>query len=81
MAKWSYENIRDMLKQRYCLQDVGIEFFSADGNNSLLVFDKTSVRDTVYASLLSLAPTLGSEGIAGVQRDAKVEKVLAWILC
>ena len=73
--KWSYEDIKDVLKQRYCLQDVGLEFFSADGNNSLLAFDKTLVRDSVYTSLLSLAPVLSSESIAGVQRDAKVEKV------
>lgn len=78
MLKWAYEDLRDLRRRRFCLQDRGIELFSNDGNNTLLAFKDPSVRDLVYTALLGAAPSLEAsapeESVAGMHRDAKIER-------
>ncbi|KAJ7550147.1 hypothetical protein O6H91_07G085500 [Diphasiastrum complanatum] len=50
---WKLESVRELLKRRYQLRSVGIELFSVDGNNELLVFHKGE-RDEVFNKLLAI---------------------------
>ncbi len=66
----------DALKQRYLLQDVGLELFASDGDNALLVFERAADRDAVLAQLALLCPALSSpDSLYRVSREAKMEKV------
>ncbi|KAF2070943.1 hypothetical protein CYY_007734 [Polysphondylium violaceum] len=71
--KWSYDDIRDVLKRRYLLRQVALEIFSTDGRNNLIVFKDEPTRDEVHNNLLRhLADnnyTIGGDasGISGSQ--------------
>eukprot|EP01113_Clastostelium_recurvatum_P033194 TRINITY_DN4361_c0_g1_i1.p1 TRINITY_DN4361_c0_g1~~TRINITY_DN4361_c0_g1_i1.p1 ORF type:complete len:3468 (+),score=1121.67 TRINITY_DN4361_c0_g1_i1:47-10450(+) len=71
LRRWSYEDIREILRRRYLLRPVAIEMFSTDGRNHLVVFDDLPGREEVFrllGSLISASPT-GGEGsaISGAQ--------------
>ncbi|KAJ7522141.1 hypothetical protein O6H91_19G085400 [Diphasiastrum complanatum] len=50
---WKLESVHELLKRRYQLRPVGIELFSMDGWNELLVFHKGE-RDEVFKKLLAM---------------------------
>ncbi|CAK9291092.1 unnamed protein product [Gordionus sp. m RMFG-2023] len=73
--KFSYCDIKEVLKRRYLLLPIGLEIFSADGRNYLLVFPKTT-RDKVYNRFLLLAKRLiddAKSSIAGQRSNVNVE--------
>eukprot|EP00049_Salpingoeca_infusionum_P016720 m.344848 g.344848 ORF g.344848 m.344848 type:complete len:3784 (+) comp16137_c1_seq1:160-11511(+) len=75
--KWSFDDIRDIRRGRYLLQDKALELFSVVGNNTLLSFFTTQERDTIYNAICSAAPALavkGEDSVAGMHRDAKLEQ-------
>lgn len=77
LSKWSYEDVKDVRRGRYLLRDCALEIYSVDGKNSLLAFSDRTSRDAVYQNLLQLATTLtesAEESVAGMHRDAKVER-------
>lgn len=77
VTRWKFEDIKDLRRRRFCLQDKGIEIFSIDGDNRLLVFPDRPTRDQVYDALINSATTLTTsteDSIDGMQRDAKLEK-------
>ena len=47
------DEVVDMYKRKYQLQDVGMEIFNTNGWNSLLVFEEESDRDEVYNHITS----------------------------
>ena len=51
--KWSYEEIREVHKRRYLLQNNGMEFFFINGQTSLISFQSKEERDKVYDKILS----------------------------
>ena len=50
--RWSHAEIRDLQRRKYLLRPVGIEMFTADGLDCLLIFHK-SERDSVYDSIMA----------------------------
>ena len=77
VTKWGFEQIRDLRRRRYCLQDVALELFSDDGVNTMLVFNDRTDRDSVYDTLIAASSTLittAKESVDGMQRDAKLER-------
>lgn len=77
VVKWAFEDVRDIRRRRYCLQDLALEMFSVDGMNSMLVFNDRPIRDKVYDAVIGVASTLtntAKESVDGMQRDAKLER-------
>eukprot|EP00054_Salpingoeca_dolichothecata_P021304 m.136033 g.136033 ORF g.136033 m.136033 type:complete len:942 (+) comp23938_c0_seq1:3290-6115(+) len=77
IIKWALEELKDVLKRRYCLQERALELFSMDGTNSLLVFENRTKRDNVYNMVVAGATMLAEkavDSVAGMQRNAKVER-------
>lgn len=77
VTRWKFEDVKDLRRRRFCLQDKGVEIFSVDGDNRLLVFPDRATRDQVYDALINSATTLTTtteDSIDGMQRDAKLEK-------
>lgn len=77
ILKWSFEDIKDIRRGRYLLQDRALEIHSVDGNNSLLAFSGREKRNVAYQNLCGSAPALAEsaeESVAGMHRDAKVEQ-------
>lgn len=80
-SKWAYEDIREVHKRRYLLQETALEVFSSDGRNHFLVFPKP-VRSKVYEKLVSKASTLrenAEESVVGMKWDTDVEAGLGLI--
>ncbi|XP_048589940.1 WD repeat and FYVE domain-containing protein 3-like [Nematostella vectensis] len=80
-SKWAYEDIREVHKRRYLLQQTALEVFSSDGRNHFLVFPKP-VRNKVYEKLVTTAPTLldsAADSVSGMKRDTDVEAGLSLI--
>ncbi len=76
MSKWHFCVINDALKQRFLLQDVGLEIFATDGNNSLFVFESSSDRDLFLSQLVLQCQNLNSPGsFYRISRDTRMEKV------
>ncbi|XP_066923807.1 lysosomal-trafficking regulator-like [Clytia hemisphaerica] len=50
---WRYEEIHEILKRRYSLQDNALEIFLTSGRTFLLAFENTKSRDEVYEQLYS----------------------------
>ncbi|XP_065681704.1 lysosomal-trafficking regulator isoform X1 [Hydra vulgaris] len=50
---WKYDEIREILKRRYSLQDNALEIFLTSGRTFLLAFKDTKVRDEVFNHLMS----------------------------
>ena len=74
-SKFSYENIREVLKRRYLLQPNALEVFSADGRNYLLAFPR-KLRNRVHQKFLSVATSItdsAADSVAGQKRNADVE--------
>eukprot|EP00727_Mastigamoeba_balamuthi_P006242 m51a1_g2237 putative wd repeat and fyve domain-containing protein 3 (4017) ;mRNA; f:264190-277056 len=63
--KWSREDVREVQARRYMLRWVGVELFSADGRNHLLVFSKEDI-DTVLSKLRSIADATPPYSVTGV---------------
>ena len=55
IVKWHYNDIQEVHKRRYLLQNVGIEIFSADGRNYLFALKKSD-RDKVITKIMSMSP-------------------------
>ena len=82
MFKWAFEDLREVHKRRYLLQQVALEIFSTDGRNHLLVFDM--MRDEVYgkiqgcissgplANLISTGPQVGESEVQHQRRTIRV---------
>ena len=74
-SKFSYENVREVLKRRYLLQPNALEVFSADGRNYLLAFPR-KLRNRVHQKFLSVATSItdsAADSVAGQKRNADVE--------
>eukprot|EP01135_Chromosphaera_perkinsii_P002345 Nk52_evm131s221 gene=Nk52_evmTU131s221 len=54
IVKWEFNDIQEVHKRRYLLQNVGIEIFSADGRNYLFALKKAD-RDRVLSKLMARA--------------------------
>eukprot|EP00795_Rhopilema_esculentum_P002843 gene2843-1077_t len=50
---WRYEEIKEILKRRYSLQDNALEIFLTSGRTFLLAFEDTKCRDEVFEQLIS----------------------------
>ena len=75
-SKFSFEQIREVHKRRYLLQEIAIEIFSNDGRNYLLVFSK-KCRNKVYERLIALCPDLSDsaqQSIAGQRLTTNIEQ-------
>eukprot|EP00042_Codosiga_hollandica_P047251 m.509842 g.509842 ORF g.509842 m.509842 type:complete len:3508 (+) comp57411_c0_seq1:30-10553(+) len=71
--KWRYEDIKDIRRRRYRLQERALEIFAIDGNNHLLTFGDFTARETFFALLSAKSPSL-AESTAESLEEAKVEK-------
>ena len=74
-SKFAYEDIREVHKRRYLLQEIAMEIFSNDGRNYLLVFPR-KCRNKIYERLVSLTPDLNDsaqQSIAGQRRTTNIE--------
>ena len=77
LLRWALEDIRDIRRRRYSLQDCALELFEGGGQNAMLAFPDRACRERAYAAVLSAAPALVSsaeESVDGMQRDAKLER-------
>ncbi|CAK8696786.1 unnamed protein product [Clavelina lepadiformis] len=75
-SKFSYDDIREVHKRRYLLQNIALEVFNKDGSNCLLVFPQ-GTRVKVYNKFLSFAKTLsdgGKDSISGQRSGLSVEQ-------
>jgi hypothetical protein len=75
-SKFAYEDIKEVHKRRYLLQEISMEIFSKDGRNYLLVFPR-KCRDKVYDRLIALTPDLNdsaAQSIAGQRRSINIEQ-------
>eukprot|EP00794_Sanderia_malayensis_P020579 gene20579-22605_t len=50
---WRYEEIKEILKRRYSLQDNAVEIFLTSGRTFLLAFEGCASRDEVFEQLMS----------------------------
>ncbi len=76
--RWAYEDLREVCKRRYLLQQVAIELFSIDGRNHLVTLFSPETRDEVLkmvnAKLSAFGPEramltdVGSEGNASTHK-------------
>ena len=81
VIKWRFEDIRDVRKRRYLLQERALEIFSLDGNNHMITFDSAAKRDTVF-SLIVAKSALSAEGSSENSEIASSTKVcftIAWV--
>jgi hypothetical protein len=79
VIQWRYDNIKDVRRRRYRLQERALELFSTDGNNHMLAFNDTTTRETFVALLTAKAPLLNADsssdaGNETLPRDVKVER-------
>uniref|UniRef100_A0A183C1L8 Uncharacterized protein n=1 Tax=Globodera pallida TaxID=36090 RepID=A0A183C1L8_GLOPA len=58
--KFAYDDIKEVHKRRYLLQQIALEVFSTDGRNFLLAFPR-KVRDHVFQKLVSMAKNASSD--------------------
>ena len=77
VIKWRFEDIRDVRKQRYLLQERALELFSSDGNNHLFVFATRAKRDEICQQLVSRS-SLNLDG-SSVNSDFAIAKVRPFI--
>ncbi|KAF0288956.1 WD repeat and FYVE domain-containing protein 3 [Amphibalanus amphitrite] len=75
VSKVAYDDIREVLKRRYLLQPIAVEFFSADGRNYLLAFP-IKTRNKIYQRLQSVATSMADtqESVAGQKTSANVDQ-------
>nr|CAB3264215.1 neurobeachin-like protein 1 [Phallusia mammillata] len=75
-SKFAYEDIKEVHKRRYLLQNIALEIFNRDGRNYLLVFPQ-GTRAKVYSKFLSYATSLsdrGKDSISGQRSGLNVEQ-------
>jgi hypothetical protein len=76
-SQWNYEDVRDIRRARYLLQDRALELFSSVGNNTLISFNERAARESVYTAIIAASPALAvraEDSVAGMHRDAKIEQ-------
>ena len=67
--RWHHAEIRDLQRRKYLLRPVGIEMFTNDGLDSLLLFHK-SERDSVYDRIMAAR----QDALARMEAAAPEEK-------
>jgi len=66
--RWSHAEIRDLQLRKYLLRPVGIEMFTNDGLNSLLIFHH-SERDSVYDKIMMVRQEAAAKNEASAPED------------
>lgn len=77
--KFSYDEIREVLRRRYLLQQIGIEIFCTNGRTNFLAFPR-DISHRVYSRLLAISPNLTDSAmlsVAGQKRGAQVGRYIS----
>lgn len=72
--KFHYDEIREVLRRRYLLQQIGIEIFCTNGRTNFLAFPR-DISNRVYSRLLAISPNItdsAMSSVAGQKRSAQV---------
>lgn len=77
-----YSGIVEVLRRRYGLRQVGIEYFHVSGRNFYLVFDTTKAREQAFAKTHSMRANNRPSGTVwvGVLRAVSCISVDCWLL-
>ncbi len=74
VIKWAFDEIKDIRRGRYLLQERAAEIFSVEGTNTLLVFRDRARRDVICDRLAPmLAPDASTAAVPGIDAP-KVER-------
>ncbi|KAL3101442.1 hypothetical protein niasHT_020761 [Heterodera trifolii] len=71
--KFAYDDIKEVHKRRYLLQQIALEVFSTDGRNFLLAFPR-KVRDHVFQKLVSMAKNASSDVAQFMNEQKKLRR-------